>query len=177
MTAPYIGEIKVFAGNFAPRNYAFCNGQILPIAQYTALFSILGTTYGGNGIQNFALPNFQGSVPVHQGQGPGLSQYVLGQSAGTETVTVLTTQMAAHSHPAQAVAGSGQSPTPTANMWAEPRVGRSQVKMYSDVLGSPVAMNPAAVTPTGGNLPHNNIPPVTALTFIIALQGIFPSRN
>jgi microcystin-dependent protein len=176
MTAPYIAEIRVFAGNFAPRGYALCNGQLLPISQNAALFSLIGTFYGGNGTTTFALPNFQGSVPIHAGQGPGLSDYVLGEVTGTETVTVLNSQMTAHTHRAQAVAASGQSPTPVANLWAQARVGRGAVKMYSDVL-SPVAMNPVAVIPTGGGQPHNNIPPVLALTFIIATQGIFPSRN
>jgi microcystin-dependent protein len=176
MTAPYIGEIRVFGFNFAPRNWMACDGRLLPIAQYTALFSIVGTTYGGNGTTTFGLPDFRGRVPVHVGQGAGLSQYVLGEMDGSATET-LSAAEASHNHTAQAVGGYGQSSTPSANLWAQPRVGRGAVPMYTSSSANPANMASTAIGPIGGGQPHDNVPPVLALTFVIAVQGIFPTRN
>lgn len=175
MATPFIGEIVMFGGNFAPRSWAFCQGQLLSIAQNTALFSILGTTYGGNGQTTFALPDFRGRVPLHPGQGPGLSPYVLGQQGGQETVTLLITQMPAHNHTAVMTTrgnnGAASDTSPAGNYWAD--------GSYNSA--SNVSMNPAAVQATigisGGSQPHNNIQPYLAINFLIATQGIFPSRN
>lgn len=175
MTAPFVGEIKAFAFNFAPRNYMLCDGRLLPIAQYTALFSILGTTYGGNGTTNFGLPDLRGRVPVSVGNGAGLSPYVLGEMVGLPTETLLSTD-AAHSHSAQGVAGYGQSPTPSGNLWAQPRVGRGAVPMYASGAANPVTMR-IALAQIGGGQPHDNVPPVLTLAYNIAIQGIFPTRN
>ena len=176
MTAPFIGEIKMFAGNFPPRNYAFCSGQILPISQNTALFSLLGTTYGGNGTTNFALPDLRGRAPMHPGSGPGLTPRVLGDMSGENNVTLLSTQMPIHSHSISGavLANSNPSGTPAANTLF---TNSSPNQLYGAVLGTPVTLAPQSVTLTGGSQPHNNIQPYLAVTFIIALQGIFPARN
>jgi microcystin-dependent protein len=176
MTAPFIGEIRVFGFNFAPRNYMVCAGQLLPISQFTALFSILGTTYGGNGQTNFGLPDYRGRVPVSVGNGSGLTPYVLGEQDGSVTETLLPTE-ASHSHTAQAVSGYGQSSTPRSNLWAQPRVGRGAVPMYTSSASNPASPGSGAMGPIGGGQPHNNVPPVLALTYVIAVQGIFPTRN
>ena len=176
MATPFIGQITMFAGNFAPRNYAFCNGQILSIAQNTALFSILGTTYGGNGQTTFALPDLRGRVPIQPGQGPGLSNYSLGQQAGTETTTLLVNNLPAHNHPAtvtsNASSGSASDTVPTGNFLA----ADNQYKNTSNTT-----LNASAVTvtvgPSGGGQPFNNVQPYLCINFIIGLQGIFPSRN
>jgi microcystin-dependent protein len=176
MTAPFIGEIRVFGFNYAPRNYMPCDGRLLPIAQYTALFSILGTVYGGNGTTNFALPDRRGRVPVSVGNGAGLSPYVLGDMTGSATETLLPTE-AAHVHTAQAVAGYGQSSTPGGNLWAQPRVGRGAVPMYTTSAGNDATMANNAIGLTGGSQAHENVPPVLTLSYSIAVQGIFPTRN
>ena len=179
MDSPYIGSIVMFAGNFAPRGWALCEGQILPIAQNTALFSILGTTYGGNGQTTFALPDLRGRVPVGQGQGPGLSPYVLGEMTGVETVALLPNEMPAHSHNVQV--STGQADTATAN-------SNYLANSVGSLAGDPVAVNTyngtpsgflggASISMTGGSLPHDNIQPSLCINFIIALNGIFPSRN
>lgn len=162
----------MFAGNFAPRDYAFCQGQILPIAQNTALFSLLGTTYGGNGQTTFALPDLRGRVPVQQGQGPGLSSYSLGQTGGAENVTLNVSQMPAHSHAAttNANAGGGGDTSPTNNFLA----GDNQ---YSNVSNTQMNANTVQIAAAGNSQPHTNLQPFLAINFIIALQGIFPSRN
>lgn len=172
MSEPFIGQIIIFAGNFAIRSYAMCNGQILPIAQNTALFSILGTTYGGNGQTTFALPNLQSRVPIHFGQGPGLSAYDLGQSAGSETVTLTTATMPSHNHGVLGNGGEGGNALPG---------GAYLGKSPNDNLYAPTQdgtiMGPLMIQPQGGNQPHANIQPYLALNFLIALEGIFPSRN
>ena len=178
MSDPFIGEIKLFAGNFAPVNYALCNGQLLSIAQNQALFTLLGTAYGGNGVQTFGLPNFQGRFPVNQGQAPGLSNYVMGQAAGTENVTLLSSQIPTHTH--QATANSDATNpvnSPANNVWSASAT--PNFVTYTGVTPAPplVAMNPSAVSIVGGNVGHNNMPPYLAVSFIIALYGIFPSRN
>ncbi len=175
MSNPFVAEIRIFAGNFAPTGWALCNGQLMPISQNTALFSLLGTTYGGDGKSNFALPNLQGSAPMQQGQGPGLSLRDLGETGGEQTVTLLQTEMPSHSHNAQA-GTAGDSATPTNNAWGTGQKGFGNVYTPS-VPANNVNMNPLALSISGGNLPHNNMMPFLCLTFIIALQGVFPPRS
>jgi microcystin-dependent protein len=165
----------MFGGNFAPRGNAFCNGQILSIAQNTALFSLLGTTYGGNGQTTFGLPNLQGRAPMHFGQGPGLSNRSLGQQGGVETVTLNTTQIPAHNHQANALNAAGNQTSPSGNTWASSSGGRTPPPLYAS--SSNTQMNASAMGNTGGSQPHNNMPPFLCISFIIALQGIFPTRN
>jgi microcystin-dependent protein len=171
---PFVAEIRIFAGNFAPKGWALCNGQLMPISQNTALFSLLGTTYGGDGKSNFALPNMQGSAPMQAGQGPGLSLRDLGETGGEQTVTLLQTEMPAHSHVVQA-AGSGGLSSPAANAWASGLKGHPG--SYASPTSATAQMSPSGTSITGGDLPHNNMPPFLALTFIIALQGVFPARS
>jgi microcystin-dependent protein len=168
MSEPFIGEIRLLPFNFAPRGWAFCQGQILSIAQNTALFSLLGTTYGGNGTTTFALPDLRGRVAVSAGQGPGLSSYTLGQQSGVESVTLLTTQMPSHSHLVNCNSGDADSGTPLNKFPA----GASS---YSGSAGS--TMNPGTIGNAGGSQPHTNVQPLLVLNYCIALEGIFPSRN
>lgn len=172
-TQPFIAEIRIFAGNFPPRGWAFCNGQLLSIAQNTALFSILGTFYGGNGTTNFALPNLQAAAPLHEGNGAGLTPRVLGETGGVTAVTLQLAQIPAHSHTAGGNAGGGLG-SPSNNVWGA--VARGRPGPY---VNSPpnTSMSPQALAVAGGSQPHNNVQPYLALTFIIALQGVFPSRN
>jgi microcystin-dependent protein len=156
--------------NFAPKGWAFCNGQILPIAQNTALFSLLGTTYGGNGTSNFALPDMQGRVQINAGQGAGLSNYDLGQSGGEETHTLLESEMPMHTHQIQVDANVATQTTPSGNILAQSATG----KLYGNTATATMA--PGALVPQGSGLPHNNMMPYTTLNCIIALQGIFPAR-
>ena len=175
MADAFVAEIRMFAGNFAPKGWAFCNGQILPISQKTALFSLLGTTYGGDGFSNFALPNLQGMAPMHPGQGNGLSDRQLGESAGEAAVTLIESEMPAHSHAVQAAANSNGTATNPANqVWSKSTYIRSTVPLYKTSADS--SMSPGAVSATGGYQPHNNMMPYLTVTFIIALQGIYPSR-
>jgi microcystin-dependent protein len=164
MTEPFIAEIKMFGGSFAPRGYALCNGQLLSIAQNTALFSLLGTTYGGNGTTTFGLPNLQGRVPMHPGQGPGLTPRSLGESGGVESVTLSTQELPAHFHSA-VTDSAATSNRPAGHVLAR---GGS----YADT-GNAL---PAGGS-VGGNQPHNNMQPFLTVNFIIALEGVFPSRN
>lgn len=169
MSAPFLGEIRIFPYNFAPRGWAQCDGQLLSIAQNTALFSLLGTTYGGNGTTTFGLPELRGRVPMHRGQGPGLSNYDLGQISGTETVTLTQSNMPAHGHLASANNGAASATRPAGNFPA----GGGSYATASD--GS--TLNAAFIQNTGGNQPFNNIQPYLVLNFCIAQEGIFPSRN
>ena len=174
MANPFVAEIRIFTGNFAPAGWAQCNGQLMPISQNTALFSLLGTTYGGDGKSTFALPNLQGCAPMQAGQGPGLSLRDLGETAGEQTVTLLQTEMPAHAHGAQGSSGSNQA-APVGNAWASgQKLGGGNI--YAASGANNVQMNPFALSNGGGNLPHNNMPPFLGLTFIIALQGVFPAR-
>jgi microcystin-dependent protein len=175
MSEKFVAEIRIFAGNFAPTGWATCDGQLLPISQNTALFSLLGTTYGGDGKSTFALPNLQGSAPLQQGQGPGLSLRDLGEIGGEQNVTLLQTEMPAHNHTAVAASGTGQ-PDPTSNAWASGAKGFGSIYSPS-VPASNVQMSPAALSINGSSQPHNNMMPYLCLTFIIALQGIFPPRT
>lgn len=171
MSDPFIGEIRMFAGNFAPVGWAFCDGQLQSIAENSALFALIGTIYGGDGQTTFALPDLRGRVPISQGSGPGLSLRTMGESVGVESVTLLQNQMPAHSHsqvastsPASLSSGPAGAPaTPSTNLYAGGNVD--------------AVMAPAAVSSAGGSQPHSNMAPYLALNFIIALYGIFPARN
>ena len=173
----YIAEIRMFAGNFAPRGWAFCAGQILSIAQNTALFSLLGTTFGGNGQTTFALPDLRGRVAVGPGQGPGLPAVNLGQMAGEPTHTLIITEMPAHNHQAQAQGNSnaGDSASPNGNTWAT-STARDNVYINAAPNG-PMAANTVTVGIAGGSQPHNNMQPYTGINYIICMEGIYPSRN
>jgi len=170
---PYIGEIRIFGGNFAPKGWALCNGQLLSISSNTALFSILGTTYGGDGVRNFALPNLQSRVPIHWGHGSGLSQYIPGQSAGVENVTLMQQQMPQHNHNMGTLSAPGTASRPNTQLLAQPTAGNAYGPAPSD--GS--TLNQAAISSAGGNQPHANLQPYLVMNFIIALQGIFPPRS
>ena len=173
MADPFIGEIKMFAGNFPPRGYAFCDGQLISIAQNTALFSLLGTQYGGDGQTTFALPDLRGRVPLHQGQGPGLSPRSIGEQIGSETVTLTASQMPFHTH---AQVASTNTSSPAFGPSSAPGAATVIAAFYGS--GSPqIDMAAAAVDATGGSQPHDNMAPYETLSFVIALQGIFPSRN
>jgi len=175
MSEPFIGQINMFAGNFAPRGWAMCDGQLLPINQNTALFSILGTTYGGNGVTTFALPDLRGRVPMHPGQGPGLSPRFLGEVGGTEVESLTIAQMPAHDHPAIPNNRPADEVNPVANVPGRSPDGTKIYRRSPDAAGG--AMDPSFIGPTGGGQPHGNVQPFQSVTFIIALEGIFPSRN
>jgi microcystin-dependent protein len=176
MSTPYIGEIRIFAGNFAPVGWLLCQGQLLPISQYDVLFNLIGTTYGGDGQNTFALPNLQGATPMQQGQGGGLSLRDLGETGGEQSVTLLTSEMPTHNHTVSAYDGGGEATLPTNGLWASAMIGRVGTNMYSNAAPN-VTMSPMSVSMTGGSQPHNNMPPYLCLTFIIALQGVFPPRG
>ena len=170
---PFLGMIVLFGFNFAPIGWAFCNGQLLPINQNQALFALLGTTYGGNGTVNFALPNLQGRVPIHFGQGAGLSSYLLGQAGGVESATLLINNMPAHNHTLNAVSDPGGTSVPAGAFHANTGALDPDYK----TSGTLVAMNTAAIANNGGNQPFSIIQPYLAGNYCIALQGVFPSRN
>ena len=173
MAEPFIAEIKMFGGNFAPRGYAYCNGQLLPIAQNTALFSLVGTTYGGDGRTTLALPNLKERVPMHPGRGPGLTQRRLGERAGVSTVTLAETQIPSHNHALSGTESPAQSASPENAVFA-----KSQGEdAYSDGTTNLVNMDAGMVRSVGGGGAHNNMQPYTAVSFIIALTGLFPSRS
>jgi microcystin-dependent protein len=172
MADPFVAEIRIFPFNFAPKGWAFCNGQLLPISQNTALFSLLGTTYGGDGKSTFALPGLEGSAPLHPGQGQGLSLYDLGQTGGSEFVTLLESEMPAHSHAMQGTAGIANQNSPAGLLHGRPFGGGS---MYI-APGATTPLAVQAIAPSGGTLPHNNMMPYLTLSFCIALQGVFPPR-
>lgn len=174
MTEPYLGQIIMFGGNFAIRGYAFCDGQLLSIAQNSALFAILGTTYGGNGQTTFGLPDFRGRVPVHMGHGNGLSPYSLGQMGGVEGVTLGAAQIPAHNHPLMANSNAADQLAPNNHILAAEPTGMSAI--YTDQPAN-TQLNPQAIGATGGSQPHENRQPYLTVTFQIALQGVFPSRS
>jgi microcystin-dependent protein len=172
---PFVAEIRIFPFNFAPKGWAFCDGQILPLSQNTALFSLLGTTYGGDGKSNFALPNMQGNVPMHPGQGPGLSLHDLGETGGSDTVTLLESEIPSHSHNLMASAQPATRTGPAGNSFARTAAGSTP---YLAPAGAPlVTMADNAVAPAGGDQPHNNLMPYLTLNFCIALQGVYPPRT
>jgi microcystin-dependent protein len=172
MSDQFVAEIRIFGFNFPPTGWATCAGQIMAISQNTALFSLLGTNYGGDGKSNFGLPNLQGSVPVHQGQGPGLTPRVVGETGGTEAVTVLSTQIPVHTHAPGCNTGQGDDYGPGGDIWAVDAAGGNEYTATSSGT-----MNPASLLVAGGGQPHNNLQPYVAMNYCIALQGIFPPRS
>lgn len=172
MADPFVSEIRIFSFNFAPKGWAFCNGQILPISQNTALFSLLGTTYGGDGKSNFALPDLLDRAPMHPGQGPGLSLHDLGETGGSETVTLLESEIPSHNHTLSVASLNSQSTTPVNNS-----LGRGNpLRVYKSGIPS-TAMGTNSIATAGGSQPHNNMMPYLTMNFCIALQGIFPQRS
>src|ERR1700674_2175893 len=178
MSDQFLAEIRIFGFNFPPTGWAFCDGQLLPISQNTALFSLLGTTYGGDGKSNFALPNLQGNAPLQPGQGPGLSVRDLGETGGEQTLTLLVSEIPAHSHAATCLTGTAGD-TGNAILWAKTKgASRQQAPPnYASQVSPSVQMNPGAIGIAGGDQPHNNMPPFLSLNFCIALQGVFPPRT
>jgi microcystin-dependent protein len=173
MADPFVAEIRIFPFNFAPKGWARCDGQLLPISQNTALFSLLGTTYGGNGKSTFALPDLQGRAPMHPGQGQGLSLHDLGETGGTPTVTLLQSEIPAHNH---GMRGAAQDPALAKNVNPNASWSLSQGGgIYQSSSNTQLA--PEALTPTGGSQPHNNMQPYLTIFFCIALQGVFPPRG
>jgi microcystin-dependent protein len=172
---PFVAEIRIFPFNFPPLGWAFCDGQILPLSQNTALFSLLGTIYGGNGQSTVALPDLKDRSPLHPGQGPGLSLYDLGQSAGEETVSLLASEMPGHSHNVTAKL-AGTASDPNGLLWGNPD-GRPAPNFFATSVGTPQNMSPSAVSVSGGGQPHNNLMPFLTLNFCIALQGVFPPHT
>ncbi len=171
MSDPFVAEIRIFPFNFAPQGWAFCNGQLLPISQNTALFSLLGTTYGGDGRSTFALPDLQGNVPLGAGQGPGLSLRDLGETGGAATVTLLESEIPAHTHTLVGTLEDDDSTTPAGRAYGGLSVA------YAPANAPAVPMAPEALAPAGGSLPHNNMQPYLTMNFCVALQGIFPPRS
>jgi microcystin-dependent protein len=175
MSQPYLGSIMMFGGNFAIRGWQMCNGQTLSISSYTALFSIIWTYYGGNGVSTFQLPNMQSRVPLHQGTGLGLSTYVIGETGGTENVTLLYNNMPVHTHTVNAVSGLADKITPTGNLLGAETNG-SKPEIYSASTAN-TTMNANMIGTAGGNVPFPVLQPYLCVTFLIAMVGIFPSRN
>ncbi len=174
---PFVGEIILGGFNFAPRGHALCNGQLLSIAQNTALFSILGTTYGGNGQTTFSLPDLQGRTPIGFEQGPGLSNYALGEIGGESSVSLLTNQMPAHNHNILVNSADGTQSSPINNFFAGAGVDKDLYSYNAATSGGASVMNITNVSLAGGSQPHNNMMPYLAINYFIALEGIFPSRN
>jgi len=180
---PALGEIRAFAGNFAPSGFALCSGQLLQISANNALFALIGTTYGGDGVSTFALPDLRGRVLLSQGQGPGLSSRLLGQVSGTETVTLTTPQIPTHSHTVNVAGTAGNQSIPTNNLIANPvnaTTTADNMLLYLPATNSTktvLALDPTTVGNSGGSLPHENRMPIVTISYIIALQGIFPSFN
>ena len=175
MSEPFIAEIKIMSFNFPPKGWAFCNGQLLPINQNQALFSLLGTTYGGDGKSTFALPNLQGNTAVSFGQGPGLSLYDLGETTGVTSVTLLQSEIPAHAHAVgRCLNDAGNTISPANAVWAQSAAGRGAAALYKD--GAPTGpVQLQSLNVTGGGLPHQNMQPYLTLNFCIALQGVFPA--
>lgn len=174
MADPFVAEIRIFPFNFAPTGWAFCDGQLMPLSQNTALFSLLGTTYGGNGQSNFALPDLQGRAPMHPGQGPGLSLHDLGETGGAETVSLLESEIPSHTHTVSVSAGDAYGQSPASEMLAN---GIGGIAQYAAASGQQTSLSPNALAPAGGDQPHNNMQPYLTLNFCIALQGVYPPRS
>ncbi len=182
MSEPFVAEITMFGFNFAPKGWAFCRGQLLPISQNTALFSILGTMYGGDGKSTFGLPDLQDSVAISFGQGPGLSDYAEGETGGVPTVTLLTTELPGHNHFFNATTNVGTTVTSSGNFLALAQGGTKQNSFNANIYSTnpnnaTTGLSPFAIGFSGGNQPHNNMQPYLALNFCIAMQGVFPARN
>jgi microcystin-dependent protein len=175
MADPFVAEVRIFPFNFAPRGWAWCDGQLLPLSQNTALFSLLGTTYGGNGKSNFALPDLQGRAVMHPGQGPGLSLHDLGETGGSETVSLLESEIPSHPHVLRANPAFGDTPTPSPNA-SLARPGTTNI-YQSNTNSNLGAMAGESLPPAGGDQPHNNMQPYVTFYFNIALQGVFPPRG
>jgi len=175
MADPFVAEIRIFPFNFAPKGWAWCDGQLLPLSQNTALFSLLGTTYGGNGKSNFALPDLQGRAPMHPGQGPGLSLHDLGETGGSEYVSLLESEIPSHSHQA-AAGGNADRISPAQAAWAAATAVPNQ-PIYAAPAGANATMSGNALAPAGGDQPHNNMQPYLTFYFCIAMQGVFPPRT
>jgi microcystin-dependent protein len=175
MADPFVAEIRIFPFNFAPKGWAWCDGQLMPLSQNTALFSLLGTTYGGNGKSNFALPDLQGRAPMHPGQGPGLSSHDLGETGGSETVTLLESEIPSHAHAMVGVTDTASNNEPANTMFARP-LGRGN-NQYSQTISPLVSLSDQALAPAGGDAPHNNLQPYLTFYFCIALQGVYPPRT
>jgi microcystin-dependent protein len=171
MSQPYVGEIRIFAGNFAPAGWMFCNGSLIAIGQNETLFNLIGTTYGGDGQQTFALPDLRGRVPVHQGQGSGLSARTMGEFSGTETVTITPNQMAVHRHTLKASSSLSNGASGPGGVLAA-----TAVKIYDNISPPSDSMAAQAVSPQGGGQPHNNMAPFLGISYIISLFGVFPSQ-
>ncbi len=176
MSEPFIAEIRIFAGNFAPRGWAFCDGTLLPVSQNTALFSLIGTTYGGDGRTTTALPNLEGRAPMHPGRGPGLTSRQLGQKTGVETVTLSEAQIPFHTHTARATTNSAVAGAPT-NTSSFAKGGGTMRPYQSNTTANLVDMASSTLSTTGGGQAHDNMQPYLAMNFIIALQGLYPSRS
>jgi len=180
MSQPYIGQILMFGGNFPPSGWMFCNGQILPISEYDTLFNLIGTTYGGDGQSTFALPNLQGRLPVHMGTGGGLSTYVIGQSAGTESVTLTQQQIPQHNHMVTTQTAGGSSATPTTSaVLGDEQSNASGGNAFAYGIGgtgTQVAMPGSTVGGSGGSQPHDNMMPYLCVSFVISLFGVYPSQ-
>jgi len=177
VSEPFVAEIRAFAFSFPPRGWAYCNGQILPISQNTALFSLLGTFYGGDGKSNFALPNLQGNAPLNFGQGAGLSDRLLGETGGEPTVTLIQSEIPGHTHAISGSTANGDATSPTNNTWAVSKLGRQSQNRYQTAPGAGAIMSGQALNVAGGSQPHNNMPPYLVMNFCIALQGIYPPRG
>lgn len=171
MADPFVAEIRIFPFNFAPRGWAWCDGQLLPLSQNTALFSLLGTTYGGNGMSNFALPDLQGNAPMFHGQGPGLSLYDIGQVSGSSMVTLLESEIPTHRHTLRGTIEDAEGSDPNGQA-----MSKANTAVYS-ASASNTTMSPNALAPAGGDQPHNNMMPYLTFYFCIALQGVFPPRQ
>ena len=173
MADPFVAEIRIFPFNFPPKGWTFCDGQILPLSQNTALFSLMGTTYGGDGKSNFALPDLQGHTVMHPGQGPGLSLHDLGETGGSETVSLLESEIPSHSHALRVINDVGEDRTPADESLARSTGGA----LYSTGISNLVTLSDNALAPAGGDQPHNNLMPYLTLNFCIALQGVYPPRT
>lgn len=172
MSQPFVGEIRMFGGNFAPAGWQFCDGALLSINENEVLFALIGTTYGGDGQSTFGVPDLRGRVPQHMGQGAGLSNRVIGESGGTETVTLTATQLPVHTHAVGADTRAGTSTKPLGRVWS----ASAPSLTYAAPVGANTSLNPATVVATGGSQPHDNMLPFVAVNFIISLFGIFPSQ-
>jgi microcystin-dependent protein len=170
MSQPYVGEIRMVGFNFAPVGWALCNGALMPISQNEALYNLLGTTYGGDGVNTFGLPDLQGRIPFHQGTNLG-NTFMIGSLAGSETVTLVTTQIPEHTHLLMANSSAGTQPSPSGGLWA-----KSSLDQFSTAIPT-ASMTPSAILAAGGSQPHDNMPPFLVINFIISLYGVYPTQN
>ena len=179
MSSPYVGQILIFAGNFAPAGWMTCQGQLLPISEYETLFNLIGTTYGGDGQSTFALPDLQGRAPVHMGQGGGLSNYLIGQNGGVESVTLTTQQIPSHNHLAQVSTSPGNSASPSNTILANEAIGLAAANAfsYNAFGGTQSTLAPVTLSNTGGQQAHENRLPLLVLNYIISLFGVYPSQT